>query len=504
MIAKVRSAALFGLDVLGVDVEVDLSNGLPGLAVVGLPDKSIDESKERVRSAIRSAGLELPPRRITVNLAPADVRKEGPAFDLPIAVGIAAASEQIPSPSERAVFVGELSLSGELKPVRGVLAVAMAARRTGHEVVYVPVGNAAEASLVKGLAVYAVETLGDLVTHLRDERRLMPYRRVEESIDESLGLLDMREVRGQLAAKRALEIAAAGGHNVMLSGPPGTGKTLLAKAMAGILPPLATMEMHEVSTIYSVAGLLPEAGLIRQRPFRSPHHSISLPGLIGGGSWPRPGEMTLAHRGVLFLDELPQFPSSVLEAMRGPLEDRIVRIARAQHTLQFPTDCLVVASENPCPCGFSSDPEISCICSPMTVERYTKRLSGPIRDRFDLTVEVPRLPFEQLAADGGERSTEIRERVCAARDRQRARFASETKLNATMTLKDLEAIIQVDGEAERLLAEAVGRMHLSIRGYHRVLKVAQTIADLEGSDVITEAAAAEALQYRRVGGAVAV
>jgi magnesium chelatase family protein len=503
MVVCVNTAALLGLEVIPAVVEVDVANGLPGLHIVGLPDKSVDESRERVRAAIRSSGGTLPARRITVNLAPADLRKEGPAFDLPVAIGILAATEQIPPPSN-AIFLGELSLGSAVKPVKGILAVAASARRRGISELFVPAANAAEAALVEGLTVYPVTDLTGLIDHLKGERPLVrkrPRRPDESGADASY---DLAQIRGQAQAKRALEIAAAGGHNLLMTGPPGTGKTLLARALAGLLPPLTWTETLEVSAIYSVAGLL-SAGrpVLTGRPFRNPHHSISMAGLVGGGTWPRPGELSLAHRGVLFLDELPQFPRHVLEALRTPLEDRFVRISRAQHTLQFPSACMLVGSLNPCPCGFADDPAKSCSCSPLAIEQYRKRLSGPMRDRFDLTAAVPRLSYETIRAPAAEPSAAVRRRVMTARQHQTERLGP-AGTNAAMSIKDLERLAAPATEAAQLLREAVDRWQLSVRGYHRVLRVARTIADLAGEEEVGETAVAEALQYRESAAETAV
>ncbi len=498
MVVSVATAALLGLEVVPAEAEVDVSAGLPGLTVVGLPDKSVDESRERVRSAIRASGGELPPQRITVNLAPADLRKAGAAFDLAVAVGILAATGQVPAPDPDWRFLGELSLGGELKPVRGVLAVAADLARRGGGQLFVPAANAREAALVEGITVYGVPSLAALMGHLNGERALPPtplHRPVSALPPADC---DLADIRGQQHAKRALEIAAAGGHNLLFTGPPGTGKTLLAQALPGILPPLTWGEALEVSSIYSIAGLLPaDQPLIEARPFRNPHHSISLGGLVGGGGWPRPGEISLAHRGVLFLDELPQFPRHVLEALRAPLEDRVIRIGRAHHTLTFPADCALVGSLNPCPCGYADDPSGRCRCAPFAIERYRQRISGPIRDRFDLTADVPRLPFETVRGEGGEPSAAVRERVTAARLRQSERLGG-SRTNASLTVPELAVAARPDGAAERLLGDAMDRWNLSVRGYHRVLKVARTIADLAGHETVTEPAIAEALQYREV------
>ncbi len=499
MIAKATSAAVNGLEVIPVTVEVDISNGLPGLTIVGLPDKAVDESRERVRSAIKACGVTLPAQRIVVNLAPASIRKEGPAFDLPIAVAVLAAAEQIPPPAPGLLFAGELSLSGEINGVRGVLAMAAAAARFGITDVCVATGVAPEASLAGTVSVRPAATLQAVIDYLRDEQHLPVFDQPVGSTNAAAPEVDFADVRGQPQAKRALELAAAGGHNVLLTGPPGTGKTLLSKALAGILPMMTRAEMLEVTTIYSVAGALPaDQPLITERPFRSPHHSVSLPAMVGGGSIPRPGDITLAHRGVLYLDEVPQFPRHVLEALRGPLEDGQVRISRAQQTVNFPSRCMLVASENPCPCGQASDPLQRCTCSPITIERYRQRLSGPIRDRFDMTVEVPRLSYETLQDRAGESTAVVRERVEQARRFQYARYG-EGKVNAALTPREIERL-EVTEAAAALLRVAVDRWHVSVRGYHRILKVARTIADLAGEETVTETVVAEALQHRQGSG----
>ena len=490
------TASLDGLDVLDITVEVDISNGLPALGIVGLPDTAVSESRERVRSALRAAGFPLPPRRITVNLAPADTRKEGPAFDLPIAVGILAAGEHVPSP-KTTVFVGELGLDGSLRSVRGVMALAFGARQSGATEMVVPPANAAEAAQVSGLRVFAPPSLEIALRHLSGEVKLQPVNAQAAELDRSVVEPDFCDIKGQLAAKRAAEITAAGGHNLLLSGPPGTGKTLVAKAIRGILPRLSDQERHEVSRIHSIAGLLdPKHPLLFDPPFRAPHHSVSLAGLIGGGTIPRPGEVTLAHRGVLYLDEIPQFAKSTLEALRGPLEDRRVLITRAQRSLSFPTGCLLVASENPCPCGYATDPVIPCTCTPVAIERYRQRLSGPLRDRFDLVVQVPRVDYGELQS-ASEPSAVVRERVIAARERQTARYGAGVRWNATLGIRDIEHLARLSPEADQLLGDAVARWHLSIRAVHRVIRVARTVADLADQSTIEEGALAEALQYRQ-------
>lgn len=496
MIASVMTASLEGLDVLDITVEVDISNGLPALGIVGLPDTAVSESRERVRSALRASGFPLPPRRITVNLAPADTRKEGPAFDLPIAIGILAAGEHIPPPG-KTVFVGELGLDGSLRSVRGVMALAFGARRSGVAEIVVPPANAAEAAQVSGLRVFAPPSLEVALRHLSGEVKLRPVTAQAAESGRRVIEPDFLDIKGQLAAKRAAEITAAGGHNLLLTGPPGTGKTLVAKAIRGILPQLSDEERHEVSRIHSIAGLLdPAHPLLIDPPFRAPHHSVSLAGLIGGGTFPRPGEVTLAHRGVLYLDEIPQFAKSTLEALRGPLEDRRVLITRAQRSLSFPTGCLLVASENPCPCGYATDPVIPCTCTPVAIERYRQRLSGPLRDRFDLVVQVPRIDYGELQSDS-ESSEVVRERVIAARERQTARYGAGARWNAALGIRDIAHHARLSSEADQLLGDAVGRWHLSIRAVHRIIRVARTIADLADQPIIKEGALAEALQYRQ-------
>ncbi|MDO8593049.1 MAG: YifB family Mg chelatase-like AAA ATPase [bacterium] len=501
MSSKILSAAVVGLDAELVEVEADILNApLGAFSIVGLPDTAVSESRERVRSAIKNSGLYFPKRKITVNLAPADLKKQGPSYDLPIAISILAATNKIKRGNfDKLLFVGELALNGELRSVNGVLPIALKAQLSGITSMFVPAANAAEAKLVKDLEVIPVNNLIELVAHLEGYKLIPAAPYTEFNFANAEIGFDMAHIKGQEHVKRAMEISAAGAHNMLMSGPPGAGKTLIARTMPSILPDLSLAEALEITKIYSVAGELPrETALLTSRPFRTPHHTASGVALVGGGSWPRPGEISLAHRGVLFLDEFAEFPRQVLENLRQPLEDGVIHVSRAASNLSFPAKFVLVAATNPCPCGYLGDPEKNCVCSGTQVINYRKKISGPILDRIDLHVEVPRVKFEKLASVvDGEPSAKIKQRVQSARHRQTERFSQTSFItNSEMSSEAVKQFCRVDSVSSKLLHQAVDQLHLSARAYFRVLKLARTIADLSGESDILTSHIAEALQYR--------
>jgi len=501
MLAKVMSCAIVGLEGAIVEVEVDISPGLPSFTIVGLPDTAVQEARERVRAAIRNSGYTFPMKRIVVNLAPADLKKAGPAYDLPIALGILLSSEQVAADVSQSILLGELSLDGSLRHTNGILPMVALAHEQGFSTVIVPEMDAKEASLIEPAKIIPVSSLPQLISYLRGEIPAPEYKPdgVEEYTPPVLSLTDLAYIKGQEHVKRALEVAAAGGHNIVMMGPPGSGKTLLARSLPSILPPMTNEEALEVTKIYSVSGLLPpDTPLIRQRPFRAPHYTISNAGLVGGGHWPKPGEISLSHRGVLFLDELPEFGHSLLETLRQPLEDKVITISRAQGSVMFPANFMLVGAMNPCPCGYYGDAFRQCTCPPSLVSRYQRRMSGPFIDRVDIFVEVPHIDYEKLADERlGEKSEKVQARVLAARSRQRERF-SGTRLacNAEMTPTEVREFCQVEEQAQSLLKAAMKQLYLSARAFHRILKLARTIADLENGNIIKAHHLAEAIQYR--------
>ncbi len=502
MLAKVLSGALLGIDAYPVEVEVDIAQGLPQFATVGLAEGAVRESKDRVKSAIKNSGYDFPVRRITINLAPADTKKDGTAFDLPMAVGILAATGVIRNHRPRDyALLGELSLDGQIKPVRGILPIAVAAHQWGAEGLILPADNAREGTIAGNLPVYGVTDLGQLVDFLNGEKVLEPCVMDRDELFRQSGRheVDFSEVHGQEHVKRALEVAASGGHNLLMVGPPGSGKTMLARRLPTILPPLCFDEALVTTKIHSIVGLLPrQDALVARRPFRSPHHTISDAGLIGGGTVPKPGEVSLAHNGVLFLDELPEFKKNVLEMLRQPLEDGLVTISRAASTLTYPSDFMLVAAMNPCPCGYLGDSLHECSCTPPMTLRYRNRLSGPLLDRIDLHVQVPRISYRELAEKTeAESSQAIRRRVEEARQRQQQRFAgSRTLSNAAMSPRQMRRFCQLDEPGRQLMEMVTDRLGFSARTYTRILKVARTIADLAGDDNIRQPHLAEAIQYR--------
>lgn len=503
MLARVFSCAVIGLDGVIVEVEVDTGQGLPGMTIVGLPDTAVQESRERVQAAIKNTGLDFPRKRVVVNLAPASVRKEGPAYDLPIAIGVLAMMGIIPLPPlEKVLIVGELSLDGTVRHTRGILPMAALARENHFKQIIVPEFDADEAALIPEIEVIPVRNLTDLYRHLTLQQVITPHTINAGESPEPFIQTDFQEIKGQEHVKRALEVAAAGGHNMLMMGSPGSGKTLMARAMPAILPSLSIEEALDVTRVYSVADMLPaDTPLIRWRPFRAPHHTISHAGLVGGGNWPHPGEVSLAHRGVLFLDELPEFGPRVLEVLRQPIEDKVVTISRAQGTLSFPANFMLVAAMNPCPCGFYGDPTRPCTCAIGSIQKYQKRISGPLLDRIDIHIQVPRVEYDKLSDKRtGEPSAVIRERVEAARAIQRERFLQDGSTgilcNADMRPAEIRKFCSLDDPGKALMKSAMNQMNLTARAYHRILKLARTIADLAHAEQISVTHLAEALQYR--------
>lgn len=497
--AKVYSAQTHLLNAEIISVEVDISKGLNAFTTVGLPDKAVEESRDRVSAAIKNSGFESPKqknKKTVISLAPADLKKEGPLFDLPIALAYLIASEEISFDPKDKLFVGELSLDGEVRSVNGILPLAKLARAKGFTEMYVPQENAEEASLIDGVEVFPVQSLTEILDHLSEEEQIMPSPRTKVKYVKPISLIDFKDVRGQESAKRGLEIAAAGRHNALMYGPPGTGKTMLAKAFTGILPQLPFEEVLEVTSIHSVAGALRDEPLITFPPLRSPHHTSSYVAMVGGGTFPKPGEVTLAHRGVLFLDEFPEFERRVIEALRQPLEDNIVSITRAKGSARFPANFILLAAMNPCPCGnFGSEKE--CICTPTSLEKYKRKISGPIIDRIDIHLEVAAVEHKKLSAPGnGEESKNIENRVKAAREKQTKRYENDSKTNADLSAREIEKYISLEESVQNLLIASAKSLGLSARAYHRVIKIARTIADLDEKNDVEEEHVLEALQYR--------
>lgn len=497
--AKVFSAATIGFNGKLIEVECDMTNGLPSIIIVGLANKAIDESKERIRSSLRNSNLSLPRKRITLNLAPADLPKDGASYDLPMTIALLAASQQIPQKIlSDSLFVGELSLDGKLRPIRGVITYAEVAKQNGYKRIFVPSDNANQATLIKGIDVYPIKTLSDLIQHIIEPfLKPAPVVDINSLREKTLQKYDFSDVYGQNNTKRALEVAVAGQHNVLMNGPPGAGKTMMARTLLSIMPPPLESEIIEITKLHSLAGELVDEVLL-DRPFRSPHHTSSSVALIGGGKNPKPGEISLANRGILFLDELPEYTRSCLEALRQPLEDRFVTVARAQDTAVFPADFMFVATKNPCPCGYYLDPDHDCSCTPHQVNQYSKKISGPLLDRIDIVVNVHKVEHKHLLSkpSGVSESKQILERIKLARQKQKRRFPNSVSLNSHMQNRDILSVGKLEDSAKHFLESAASKLALSARAYMKVIRVARTIADIEDSETITTAHVSEALQYR--------